>query len=542
MATAKRIVDPDADSKADWTESPAGSAFDRLNDGTRYPTAPNVASDFITSSTTDQICRVTFGNYTLVGSEVTVGAKLYVYIDTPGRACRVQFQHTSGGTVSVLDEDIPAGTNGWQVFSVVAPFTQAMMDGLQVNFSPRAGSGATTIYAAYAEFHTSTDFWSAAMDKIWANRVKATGLSAAAGFLGGDAFSPVDLNGTVIAFAMRDCHMATAAGQQQALGVHPTTPGAGRATFVRSAIGIASNKALESGTFTVTAGAGTTNYFPNTADGRIRWPQAMFIRNGRLFCVGMLETSNIRPTGRWVSYCDDFAANPTNPALWTWTHAATYPGGLTKVAVGAQGIYDNSATDGFVYLFDDGTLFTTRKPTSIYRLPVAQFDDATDWTGGEWWTGSGWSKDKPGTPVSLPPMLIGRKKPRGGTYDFELAADQGVNEGTVHHTAANKFQLTGVFDAPWTWDPIVQLGTVPYHMGYSLTANDTPGSKFAAPTVEKVALTEVEDWAYFGVRTPLTWAGMGADDQAWGYNGNADRTNNFEAAYFPKLLKVTNVT
>jgi hypothetical protein len=55
---AQYFLEANADDKADWTEVPAGSAFDRLNDGTRQPTAPATGSDYVESSTLDQICRV----------------------------------------------------------------------------------------------------------------------------------------------------------------------------------------------------------------------------------------------------------------------------------------------------------------------------------------------------------------------------------------------------------------------------------------------------------------------------------------------------
>lgn len=531
---------PDGDGKADWTESPAGTAFSRLNDSSD--------STLITSATSGQICRVTLGTTMLSAGEYAVGCVFKIRANIPAsNPLRVQLQHTAtGSAVSMIDQNI-GPTSGIEDIEIpcVAPITQAMLDGLQVNLSPTTSSGTVSVYRTSAVIHSSTDYWGAVNDDvIMANRDPETGLSIAAGFIAGDCFSPVDLNGTVVALMMRDSEIATAAGQQRVFGTYPGDTEPDHATFVRSAIGILSTKDAENATFTVTAGAGTTSYFPNTADGRVRWPQAAFIRNGRLFAVGMLETSQIRPTGRWVSYCDDFGDNPTDPSLWTWTHAATYAGGLSTVSVGAQGMYDNSATDGFVYLFDDGTLFTTKKATSIYRLPVAQFDDGTDWTGGEWWTGSGWSKDKPGFMTTLPPAIMGRKKPRGGTYAFAFGDGEGVNEGTIHLRGDSKFQLTGVMDAPWTWDGSAptQEGTVPYHVGYSLTVDDTPGSKFQTPVTDKVQLTEIEDWCYFGARLPLTWTGQGANDQAWSYNRNTTRLNTFEASYVPIVVKATGVT
>lgn len=544
MATAVHYLDPTADGKADWDETPAGTAWSCLDDGVRYPTAPNL-TDFVSTSTIDEDCRVGMGTYTLQAGETVDGIRAYAYVDVPAdRTMRWSASHPLATGLSFTDT-IAAGTTGWVSFDVIAPFTQTQVDNLELTFDlPTAGSGGTgKVYACYIELHTRDDGWPEAMAAILANREPNKGLSVGAGFLGGDCFSPVEISSSVTALMLRDSYIATAANQKQALLTSPNNASGGSTGFVRSAIGILSSVGhdVEAATFTVATGAGNTSYFPNTADGRIRWPQGAFVRNGRLFVVGMLETSNINPTGRWVSYCDDYGDNPTDPTLWTWTHAATYPAALTKVAVGAQGIFDNSATDGFVYLFDDGTLFTSRKPTSIYRLPVAQFDDATDWTGGEWWTGTGWSTDKPGFMTTLPPAIIGRKKPRGGTYDFALAADEGVNEGTIHRRSDNKWQLTGLFDAPWTWDPVVQLGTRPYHVGCAVTAGTTIGSKFQ-DYVNYYELSDLEDWAYFGAAIPwLTWTGQGANDQAWSYNGNQSDNNAFSIAYYPKLCKAVSV-
>ena len=544
---AVHYLDPNGDGKADWDETPGGTAASCLDDGIRAPSAPNL-TDYVSTSTIDEDCRVTMSTVVLGGGETVIGIRAYAYVETPAdRQLRwsVSFPLATG---LAFTETVDENTTGWVSATVQAPFTQTQLDNMEITFDvPDAGSGTVRVYACYIEVHTRTDEWSAAQAKLYANRNANTGLSIGAGFLGGDCFYPVQLSATVTAYLMRDTHVATAAGQQQTFGTNPNQGvSSGRTSFVRSAIYIQNGANPETATFTLFTGAGNTDYFPDHADGRVRWPQGGFIKDGRLFVVGMLETGNIQPTGRWVAYCDDWDSNPTNPSLWTWTFpdTANYRGGLSEVGVGAQGIFDNSATDGFVYLFDDGTLFTTTKAISIYRLPEAQFDAGDDWRGGEWWTGSGWSKDKPGIITAVPPGIIGKKKPRGGTYDFTLGADEGVNEGTIHRLGDGRWVRTGIFDAPWTWDPVVQHGTRPYHMAVSFTDDTTIGSKFQTP-VEKYTLSDVEEWVYFGSAMPwLTWTGQGANDIAGTYNGNQDTDsgNNFGTGYYPKFCKLLSVT
>lgn len=542
-----QLLRPNNDSKFEWTASNASTGTSCVSEAITAPTAPSDGL-FITETTVDQDARFDLTTYALGSGgrtgEVCVGFRAWAHVTTPVDR-RIRWSVAAPlGTAMFYTEFIPVNSSGWFSYDFVGPLTQTQIDALQIMFdTPDVGTNPIRVDATYVQLFTSTHVWEAANNKLLGVRNPNTGLSTGAGFLGGDAFRAVQINATTVAYFMRDTYKATAAGQQQTFGTNPFNSGAPRTAFNRSGVYIQSGSLDPSAaTFTYFSGAANADYFPNNAAGNVRWPQGAFIRSGRLFVVGMLETTGINPIGRWVAYCDDYAANPTDPSLWTWTFSQELGQGLSQAAVGALGIWDNSGTDGFVYLFDDGTLFTTQRPLSIYRLPAAQFQAGTNWKGGEWWDGAAWSKDKPGFMTLLPPATLGRKRPRGNSYNFTLTPPgQGTNEGSVHKRAADgKFALTSIFDAPWTWNPVVQYGTPPYHIGSALTTGTGIG-KFNAP-VDKYEIPAISDWCYTcQALEALTFSGKTANDVVAMYTENGGGTNNADARYYPKFARLLGV-
>lgn len=542
----KRTVrlNPDGDDKNQWTEVPAGAAWSLLVTTVDAPTVPDTSSRIEIADDTS-LARNFMSTTPLDATETVVGLRLKLYVSTPaGRGIACELRSQPQGTIfKNLSDTIAAGTTGWVTYTITAPFSQDMVNSLHVQLVGTAGTGTVTVYKYYIELYIRSDVWRAANARLMSNRDERSGLSLGAGFIGGDCFKSVDLGGGVSAFMMRDSMITSAAGMQQTFGFNPESPGASRAAFPRSGITIANSYDVETATYTFQSGAGGSSYFPDTTfrgTTVIRWPQNALLRSGRLFVVGVLESSGIRPIGRFVAYCDNWSSNPTDTSLWTWTYAAMYGPAQTEVAVGDLGIWDNSGTDGFIYLFDSGVLFPTRFPPSIYRLLAAQFQAATNWKGGEWWNGDSWSKDRPGLANRLR-GTIGRHKPRGNTYATTLSATEGFTEGSAFKRVSDgRFQLTGIFDAPWTWDPLTQLGVLPYHMGYALTPASTIG-EFAAH-IDKWEVPETEDWVYIGAAHPqMTWPGMQANDQVWSYNGNTTSINTFDTSYWPKFVKVRQV-
>ncbi len=554
MANITTALTFDADDKAQHLEVPAGTNFARLNDGAAYPAAVDMTTNYIEISDDTSIGRSTLTTRAMGGGEVGAGLimRAYIQCDIAGqnRGIRFQITHDVGAPTAILDKTIPAGTaEGWQILRIVAPLTQAQIDSLKLTISGSVGTGVARVGKVETELYTSTHKWAAADDKMTFNRNVDTGLSIGAGPLGFDAMASCDLDGTRQFFIIRDMMWATAAGRQRILDTNPASPGAPASGFVRSGVALLSGKNVDTSAFTFFTGAGATSYFPDVAFGGttcIRWPQMAFKKGARLFVVGMLDPGTLAPIGRWVGYCDDWSANPTNPALWTWTYPALYGPGVTQVNVGANGIWNNSAGDGYVYMFDDGSLFVQPHGPRIARMLEADFD-SLQWVGKQEWLDfdGSYKKDRAGGWSVEPLMPINRRKRRVSTFDTGVVNIlESINEGLVYRRASdNKFVYGGLFDATWLWNPVTLLLPSPFDFEYVETAGTVPG-KFVAPrSGSKHQISAVEDWCYFGtIHDTLTFTGAGADDKVGSYNGNSQRGNGWETAYFPKWCKLASVT
>lgn len=150
MATS--LLRPNADAKADWTESPIGAAFAVLADVVIQPTAPLTALEFITSATNGQICRVDCETITLAPGEAVLSAKAWAYLTTP--AGRTLDLGLIGGPTNP-GSTVPAGTAAsWQSVTLSGNLTQTQLNALQIQFLNGTGTGTTTVYAAYIELIT----------------------------------------------------------------------------------------------------------------------------------------------------------------------------------------------------------------------------------------------------------------------------------------------------------------------------------------------------------------------------------------------------
>jgi hypothetical protein len=437
----------------------------------------------------------------------------------------VEFSLLAAGAGTVRSELIPAGTNGWFSMVCAAPFSQANIDGFQLSFVVKSGSGTARVYAAYIELNTRTDIWDAANAKMRANRSPNSGLSLASGApIGTDIGPSVDLGGGRSLFYGGDAGMATAAGQQFWTGTNQANPSAPRATFVRNVALLLDSYDVEAATFSWFTGPSNTPYHPDDPTHGGRWPFKSFIHDGRLFTVGRFSTPPHHLV--WIAYTDDFTGDPDT---WTWTYLPAIPGFCHDRGNAEFGIWDDGA--GTVYMWSHGPA-AGANTVSLCRVDATAFHDG-DWRRPEWWNGIGWSRDKSGIITPDPPGLIGRSKPRGRLYP-PLDEDIG-NQGSVHRRSAdNKFQLT-VIDGP--------IGSAaPIELRYALTSGTSPEAFGALSS--KYVIPDGEAFVYGPAHHPqLTWTGMGANDQVWTYASNWGGSNRqWEPLYFTRFVKVTSVT
>ncbi len=532
---AQLILRPNADIKADQTEVPGGTAFSCLDDVVTQPTVPDT-TDYVTSSTTDQFTRCDFATAAIPGGDTVHTVRLWVYIRTTlPRPISVRLMNATG---TIADRTIPSGTAaGWQALTVIVPSTQAQVDAFRADWAPDAGTGAAEVACWYIEVNTRADIFNVANAKFRANRDPESGLSVAAGYMRSDFGPTADLGAGVSLCFGGDGDWATAAGQQPLLGTNIYNPGAPRTNFINNVACIINGYNLDTATFTFFSGAGGTSYFAGTTmpDGTnvVRWPLKPYLRSGRLIVTGMLtQLVPLTVRGFWGAYCDNWNLNPTNPGLWTWTFMPIMPPTTSVHAFGELGFMD--IADGFVYM---ASLESPAQKMSLYRLPAAQFQAVTDWRGGEWWTGSGWARDKSGVWLVDPaPMLLGRNKPRGNTFQTPFnPTTQNWNGGFMHRRSSdNKFQVTAIFDSP---------GVTPANIGYALTPG-TSIAKLGSITNKYVVPDGENAFAYSAMCHPqLTFTGAVAGDQVWSYAvGVGDDSGTWGWNYGTRWVKALAVT
>jgi hypothetical protein len=527
---AQYFFEANTDGKADWTEVGAGNAFDRLNDGTRQPTAPDTGTDYIESATNGQISRHGLTTQALAGGETVVSVRFWFYVITPaGRNVRADINIPTGGTIG--SNTVPAGSTGWQKVELAAPFTQAQLDGMEIQFINGDGTGTTRVYSAYVEVNTRTDVWAAANAKLQAGRNASTGLSVGSGsVLGSDIGPSVDLGGGRSLLYGGDAAIATGAGQQFYLGTNTSNSGAARATLVGNIALLLNSYEVEAATFTYYTGASNTPYHPDHVTYGRRWPYQSFIQDTRLFTVGRFSSAS----GSWAAYTDNFSGAPNT---WTWTYLPTFPQNLTDRPNCEWGIWDDEST--WVYCWSSGPqlgFLSATDAVTLCRLPRARFN-AGDWTNPEWWTGTEFKRDKKPLFLSFPPGALPGKKHRGNAHAATPRFMSGQGS-VVRRAVDDKFQ------ALMSDDTLLQA--TPYVLRYALTASTNPAS-FGSFSAE-FTIPDGEEFVYGAAHHPqLTWSGMGANDQVWSYASNwydlgINGHNTWEPLYFTRFVKATSIT
>lgn len=507
---------PNADHKDAWTETGGPTfAWDCLNDRSR--------TEYITTTTIDAICRVDYETLTLRTDEVV--ACIVVEVDLLAFGGSIQLGVLIDGTVTVRTVTIPNTTDGVYNFVVTAPFTQAQLDSIRFQAVHKSG-GTSFVYSAPMKVYTRTDVWESVNSKMRANRHTSTGLSIAAGYMGSDLCPSVDLGGGRSWLSGGDAGFTDAGGKQFWFGENASTPGAGRANFVRNHGLLLDSYNLEAANFTYWTGASLTPYYPDDATYGGRWPFKHLVHDGRLITVGRYPDY---PNLAWVAYCDDFSGAPNT---WVWTFLPAVTGFAIDRANAEFGYWDDGA--GKIYIWNAGPGSTSPWRFSMCRLDADSFHEIR-WTQPEWFTGTGWSRDRHGSATSLPPAVRGRRRLRA-RLDPE-PPELLTNQGGVDRRPDGRFQLS-VMDA----SPAHGGGPPPYTLRYALTPGTVPG--IFQPGLSTFIVPEGEPFVYAPSYHPhLTWPGMGESDQVWSYASNwGDSFRQWEPLYFSRFVKARLVT
>lgn len=144
---------PNNDSKAGWTEDPAGTAWSALDDDVLQPTAPTTGSDRVTTSTNAAITTQDLTTFTLGANETVVRANLWVY----GKAATgcywsaILFSGVTGKTSAVQTST----SFGWVTSTYAGSLTQSEIDALNVSITSSIAGGLTVeVDAVYVEVET----------------------------------------------------------------------------------------------------------------------------------------------------------------------------------------------------------------------------------------------------------------------------------------------------------------------------------------------------------------------------------------------------
>lgn len=257
------FLDPNGDSKADWTETPAGTAFSKLDEATRQPTAPSDVSGDNINVATAATCRVDVGTFTIAGNEAVTSIKAWAYGNTPaGRACDLSIAAAPSGTVT---STVPAGSaNAWFSTTYTGGATQAQVNGLQWQVLSAAGTGTVTWYAGYIEVVTAAFTVTSAGTSTTTAALRLTGAGAA---------TSAGTSTTTAALKLAAALAATSAGAS-------TSTGAVTASYAlaASSAGTSSSTADLTGVFELEGLSGGTGF--TTADLTVRVPTSAQVELG----------------------------------------------------------------------------------------------------------------------------------------------------------------------------------------------------------------------------------------------------------------------
>lgn len=362
--------------------------------------------------------------------------------------------------------------------------------------------------------------WSQANDKFTQN--VSGSVSIAAGFMGSDLATSIDLGGTRVLWLFGDTFWATAAGQTRT-----------QCLFIRNTI------ALQTGSYDLSAatltfyaglapdGTGTTpgSFFAETGPSNWAWVSAGCMIDDKL----LLITVDLQPfvgglgfgVVGWRAYLvDNPAAAPT---AWTIIPVPV-PSTNTTPILGLQ-VLDPG--DGYVYAYgrganDDLAMYAVRWPRA--KAKAGQLMDP------QWWRGTvfGWS--------NLP--QFGDHAQRG-----PIAVEPGptATEGSIHQRSDNM------------WVTIQTPGFGATNLS-SATSSSLSGpfgalTSFYTPP-ESTQLNgsgQILYDVYAGKGHPeQTWAGKATDDILCSYVANADPVGGASvqtdmSIYFPKFVKVSDL-
>lgn len=548
------ILEPDEDQKADWTETPVGTAWSAVRDGVRQPAVPPLTSH-ISTATNDASCVLRLTSFLPVGNEVVTSVRVWLYCETPaGRDFTLTLLEVSGILTRLT---VPAGTAaGWESIAYVGQLSQTQLDGLRIAADAGTGTGTVTVYSIYAEVRISTDRWYAADAKVMYNRDPQTGLSLAAGWMGTDVWASVDLGAGRSMFLGGDTGWATAAQQQGPFGGNPNGAPGGNQMFIRNSVVLFTSYDLDTGPNPVGYVGfhddGTpTAYFPNVVvndQPYHRWPLGAMLIDDRIMVTGNLIQN--RPGGSLLDYGPWFACMLSNiddtPDNWELIELPMLDEGIRYkmefdgFGGGVQHTYPLDsmgvdAGDGYVYWWGSGPGYDR----CVYRLDRTRAKNGHI-HGGEWWDGNtGWWRDRQ-HPIATHMKGEMLRKRIGGAFGFRQFGGPNGNAsiaGTAHRRATDgKWQFTAVFSVPLE-------GEAPVTIADAMT----PGSELVPfPTFTKRVELDPEDYFVYAAAShpQLTWAGKGPNDQAWSHASNSTFETGVESISnygFPRFYRVTSV-
>lgn len=154
MAYSYYFIRPNADIKADWTETPGGTAYTTVDDAVFEPTAADTG-DFIQTASTANLCILNLETFTKPAGEITRKVSIWAYgVSTAGGGFTVVLKTASEETLTSLTST--ATSAGWATSgdTPIGNLTQATIDGLKLSIYPTQ-SISTTVYAVYVAVITN---------------------------------------------------------------------------------------------------------------------------------------------------------------------------------------------------------------------------------------------------------------------------------------------------------------------------------------------------------------------------------------------------
>ena len=145
------ILRPNADAKADWTETPVGTAYSALDESVLYPDAPDTA-DNITSSTNVKGSYQEFETFTLGVNEVVLAARVFVY-GKVANASNLTAITLWDGTTAIASGSQTRTSYGWDYATYEGALTQTQINALQSRVTT-SGTTAHEVDAIYIEVVT----------------------------------------------------------------------------------------------------------------------------------------------------------------------------------------------------------------------------------------------------------------------------------------------------------------------------------------------------------------------------------------------------